>query len=309
MGHHKKQFGVSKGFTIVELLIVVVVIAILAAITIVAYNGIQSRAKTSAAQSAATQAHKKVALWLVDNPNQAPDFTQFNTLVGASNIGQYQYTQGVSGAFCVTATPSNISYYVSDTQATPTVGACDGHGINGVSPITNLVTNPSVETNSTGWGLSINASVSSQNAGAALFGGFGITSTAPANNIDSGVSIPVPGTFTAGTAYTASISIRAITAGNYSLSPQGTAGSVARDTRAIAANTTQRFTYTWTPTSTGGINLYALRNGGQAGTHTFYVDGAMVTVGAGTPAYADGNSSGWVWTSTTNNSTSTGPPL
>jgi prepilin-type N-terminal cleavage/methylation domain-containing protein len=35
----------QKGFTIVELLIVIVVIAILAAISIVAYNGIQQRAK------------------------------------------------------------------------------------------------------------------------------------------------------------------------------------------------------------------------------------------------------------------------
>lgn len=39
---------VTKGFTIVELLIVVVVIAILAAITVVAYNGIQDRTLQSA---------------------------------------------------------------------------------------------------------------------------------------------------------------------------------------------------------------------------------------------------------------------
>ena len=43
----------QKGFTIVELLIVIVVIAILAAITIVAYNGIQQRAKNTAIISAA----------------------------------------------------------------------------------------------------------------------------------------------------------------------------------------------------------------------------------------------------------------
>jgi len=42
MTQHKRS-----GFTIVELLIVIVVIAILAAITIVAYNGIQQRARDS----------------------------------------------------------------------------------------------------------------------------------------------------------------------------------------------------------------------------------------------------------------------
>ena len=50
----------QKGFTIVELLIVIVVIAILAAITIVAFNGIQNRSKTSAGQSQANSIVKKL---------------------------------------------------------------------------------------------------------------------------------------------------------------------------------------------------------------------------------------------------------
>ncbi len=48
------------GFTIVELLIVVVVIAILAAITIVAYNGIQTRAKESAISTDLSQNAKVI---------------------------------------------------------------------------------------------------------------------------------------------------------------------------------------------------------------------------------------------------------
>jgi len=50
----------SKGFTIVELLIVIVVIAILAAITIVAYNGIQQRAHTTSQKTTAENLAKKV---------------------------------------------------------------------------------------------------------------------------------------------------------------------------------------------------------------------------------------------------------
>ncbi|VXB67549.1 prepilin-type N-terminal cleavage/methylation domain-containing protein [Frigoribacterium sp. 9N] len=50
----------TRGFTIVELLIVIVVVAILAAITAVAYNGIQNRARASAAQVSLKQAATKI---------------------------------------------------------------------------------------------------------------------------------------------------------------------------------------------------------------------------------------------------------
>ena len=55
-----------EGFTIVELLIVIVVIGILAAITIVAYNGIQERAETTKITSQASAYVRGLKLWEAD---------------------------------------------------------------------------------------------------------------------------------------------------------------------------------------------------------------------------------------------------
>lgn len=64
----------QKGFTIVELLIVIVVIAILAAISVVAYNGVQVRTKNTQTASAVETYVKLVQLYKVDNGTH-PDAT------------------------------------------------------------------------------------------------------------------------------------------------------------------------------------------------------------------------------------------
>ena len=56
-----------RGFTIVELLIVIVVIGILAAITIVAFNGVQQRAQNTARLSSGQQAIKLVKAYVATN--------------------------------------------------------------------------------------------------------------------------------------------------------------------------------------------------------------------------------------------------
>lgn len=164
----KKQ----SGFTIVELLIVVVVIAILAALTIVAFNGINERAKNSAAQSATSQAYKKILAYFVENAENYPtDLDAIGLQSGGGTSYQYSYNNSSNPrTFCVTVTAQSISYYQNnDSAPKPVAGACPGHGVNGLPPNlaanpsfetaaaaipvrTNLTANPTFETNVTGWG-------------------------------------------------------------------------------------------------------------------------------------------------------------
>lgn len=62
------------GFTIVELLIVIVVIAILAAITVVAYIGIQTRASETALQADLSAIAKKIEIYKVNTGSYPSDW-------------------------------------------------------------------------------------------------------------------------------------------------------------------------------------------------------------------------------------------
>jgi prepilin-type N-terminal cleavage/methylation domain-containing protein len=66
------------GFTIVELLIVIIVIAILATITVVAYNGIQNRGRTSSGSANANLIAKKAEMFNSVN-SLYPSYCQFTT--------------------------------------------------------------------------------------------------------------------------------------------------------------------------------------------------------------------------------------
>ncbi len=97
----------TAAFTIVELLIVIVVIAILAAITIVAYNGIQARARDTQRDTAVRQLKSAIEMYRVDNgvyPSVGTDNTGYavSTLstplvpayISAIPGSLYQYVRG-----------------------------------------------------------------------------------------------------------------------------------------------------------------------------------------------------------------------
>lgn len=71
----------ADGFTIVELLVVIVIIGILASIAIVSYSGITARANTTSAQSAARTITQKSELYAIEKgryPLQLSDLTSEN---------------------------------------------------------------------------------------------------------------------------------------------------------------------------------------------------------------------------------------
>lgn len=94
----------QQGFTIVELLIVVVIIAILAAITIISYTGIQTRANNSAADSLVNNVSKKLYAYYTLRGSYPS-----NTAAGALTSDLNSYTESRVGTTTFTAIPSTAT--------------------------------------------------------------------------------------------------------------------------------------------------------------------------------------------------------
>lgn len=111
------------GFTIVELLIVIVIIAILAAITIVAYNGIQNRASDNAARSVVAQAMKSVNLFKADKDVYPTSITDCPTPASTNiclNSSGLVYSGVIPRSYAVGSIQGSRFYMASDAEVTGT---------------------------------------------------------------------------------------------------------------------------------------------------------------------------------------------
>lgn len=132
-GWHRVS-GAPSGFTIVELVIVIVVIAILSTISIVAYGNMRNQADSSRVQASLVQAVKKIQLYYADNADTYPQSLSDIGVSDAANLAfQYSSNNSVSPReFAVTASngvTGSIVYYQTSTISQPVAGIAPGHNL------------------------------------------------------------------------------------------------------------------------------------------------------------------------------------
>ena len=326
MSNKIKPVSKSKsGFTIVELLIVIVVIGILAAITIVAFNGVQNKAKVSAIQSELSQANKKIVAYAALNSDQyPPDLAAAGVVDGATTF-QYSYNNNISPrAYGLTATNGALSYFISSATTQPTVGGYQGHGSGGVAPITNMVLNPSAEAGATGI-VGSAAGVTTETAWATSgSSSFRITPNSSSNDSHFGLGGDMNGGFRAGfeagKTYTVSGTVRIAAPLTGSVRAQSrtivafyttSAGAIVASQSAQSPNVAgaSRVNTTFSIPSTATSAWVRFYAGTTVGTGDVWWDGLMITEGTNLYNYADGSTAGWIWNGTPHNAMSTGPVL
>jgi prepilin-type N-terminal cleavage/methylation domain-containing protein len=120
-----------KGFTIVELLVVIVVIGILASITIISYNGVSQKAYLASMQTGLDNGSKALQLFQIENTNYPltidcgqPESTT-NHCVKLSSDVTYTYRTSASNPtfFCLEAN-KNSDYYHTTQKNTLISGPC-----------------------------------------------------------------------------------------------------------------------------------------------------------------------------------------
>jgi prepilin-type N-terminal cleavage/methylation domain-containing protein len=293
------------GFTIVELLIVIVVIAILAAITIVAYNGIQNRARISAVSSGLSQANKKLLSFAVDGNGYPADLATIGVNDTSDVTYQYSVNNSVNPAtYCVTATSGSVSYKVSNAAQAPSQGGCAGHGQGGMAAITNIVPNPrGISPTSNGWFRPLVPSDMTVESNVSWISRTDWNRLAwnGAGNSTARLRLPLT-SLTNGSTYTTSVLLGNNTASSTTTTLDFCDLSITTVT--LAPNEVRRITFSATRATYDATYSFVDISAPAAG---ILATDAMVTQGTTTYNYADGNTTDWVWNGTANNATSTGP--
>lgn len=302
-----------QGFTIVELLIVIVVIGVLAAISIVAYNGIQQKAREATLKSDLASAARLMAADNAQTGSYPLTAASVNNNQGLPSSSGTTYQFHSTGAtYCITGTNKTTSFAVSDSATNPTLGGCPGDGVGGIAAVINYVLSPSFEDGTANNGSNISASGGSRTivTGGTPYGNkfmrATFTDTTSLGWGQTTAIVPV-GTYTASFYVRSDIGIkfRPYLQGTATKSTVSSSGDVA-----VAANSWMRAWTTINVSAAGTIQVGGmfLKDTATPTTSNYIdFDGFMLTPSSSLTNYVDGDSPNWIWNGTPNNSTSAGP--
>ncbi len=138
----------SHGFTIVELLVVIVVIGVLAAIALLSFYGIADRARDSALKADLNSASKLLAVELgTSTTGQYPSNLLGLNLPDTSGT-TYSYTVdnlATPPTYCLTGFLDTLSFYITQDSNVPQSGTCPGHSPIVLLPNDGVVTTIAVQ--------------------------------------------------------------------------------------------------------------------------------------------------------------------
>lgn len=119
-----REYSKSRGFTIIELLTIIAVIGILAAISIVSWSGVQNQARRNDFQANAEQVKLKLGEYFTEHNSYYKTKAEVETYldsIGAASLSDtfsaaaYQYAT-TPGA-CTTSAADCVSYTITVTNA------------------------------------------------------------------------------------------------------------------------------------------------------------------------------------------------